>query len=77
VKPAALLYFLCADGSTAILRIPAPQVGIFLADQVSVDPANVLVVALVAAALAAPLESASGSAATGFLAGYLEGTPQR
>jgi hypothetical protein len=75
-KPAALLYFLCGDGSTAILRIPSPQVGIFLADQVTVDPTNALVITLVAACVGS-LQSASGSTAVSLQAGVLEGLPQR
>lgn len=76
LKPAALCYFLCADGTTAVLRVPAPRVGIFLADQVTVDGSNALVTALVAACVG-QLQSTSGSLATGFLAGYLEGLPKR
>jgi hypothetical protein len=75
-KPAALLYLLCADSTTAVFRIPAPQVGIFLADQVTVDPANAAVVTLVAA-LVGSLLSASGSPAVSLQAGVLEGLPPR
>src|SRR5215470_4822693 len=37
----ALLQFLCADGTTAVLRIPAPQVAIFLADGTTVDSTTI------------------------------------
>lgn len=73
VKPDAVLYFSCADTTVASLRIPSPKVGIFLADQTTVDPANTDVVALVAAAVG-NLASASGSLATFFVAGRLDTT---
>lgn len=76
VKPAALLYFLCADGTTAVLRIPSPQVGIFLADQETVDPANAAVVALVAVVVG-NMTNEAGSLVTGFQAGRLESLRSR
>lgn len=71
VKPDAVLYFACADTTVAALRIPSPQVGIFLADQVTINPANAAVAVLIAAAVG-NLASASGSLATAFLAGRLD-----
>ena len=71
VKPDAVLYFTCGDATVAQLRVPAPQVGIFLADQATIDPANAAVITLVAAAVG-NLASSSGSLATAFLAGRLD-----
>jgi hypothetical protein len=76
VVPFALLYYLCADGTTAQLRIPSPQVGIFLADQATVDPANALIVALNTVVVGS-MTNESGSLVTGYQAGRLESTPRR
>ena len=42
VKPTALLYFGCMDGTTAIVRIPAPDIVMFLADRQTIDASNLL-----------------------------------
>jgi len=76
LRPAALIYYLCADTTTAILRIPSPQVGIFLADQVTVDPANAAIVALNAAVIGA-MTNEAGSLVTAYQAGRLEALPKR
>lgn len=67
----AELAYQCADMSEAALRLPAPQVGIFLADGSTVDPANALVIAINAAAIGA-LVSSTGSPAVTFVSGRLQ-----
>ncbi len=69
-SPDAVLTFQCADGSIARLVLPAPQIGIFLADQETVDPANAGVIALVAACIGS-LASSTGSPAATYLGGTL------
>lgn len=71
--PVAQLLFICADATIAYLSIPAPQVGIFLADQATINLANPLIVLLIAACLVpgAELLSATGSPATAPIGGRL------
>jgi hypothetical protein len=76
VKPAALLYFTCADGSVAQLRIPSPHVAVFLADQETVDSSNAGVASLITACIG-HLASTTGSLATAYQAGRLESLPSR
>ena len=64
----ALLNFLCADGTSVQLAIPAPQIGIFLADGVTVDASTITT--LIADCIG-NLESTTGSLATSFLGGFL------
>lgn len=66
----AAFTFICADNSQVDLILPAPSVGIFLADQVTVDITNATVSALVAACVGS-LTSATGSAATALLGATL------
>ena len=66
----AILYFACADGTVAQVVIPAPALGIFLADGDTVDPANAFVAGLITACVG-NLESASASQATAYLGGRL------
>jgi len=63
-----LLQFLCADNTTAILRLIAPSISIFLADGVTVDSTAI---ATLIADCVGNLESATGSLATAFLGGFL------
>lgn len=65
----AALVFVCADGTTTAIIVPAPALAIFMADGETVDITNVDVVAFVAAAVAAPLTNGSGSAVTGLVSG--------
>lgn len=64
----ALLNFACADGTSVQLAIPAPQIGIFLADGVTVDATTITT--LIADCIG-NLESTTGSLATSFLGGFL------
>jgi len=66
----AALLFLCADNTQATVLIPCPSLSIFLADQETVDAANVFVAALITACIG-NLESATGSLAVSYLGGYL------
>lgn len=76
LRPAADLYYLCADNTQVALRIPSPKAALFLADQETVNPMNGLVVALNAAAIGA-LTNAAGSPAVSFTAGRLEALRKR
>ena len=64
----ANLVFACADGTTAQIRLPAPQLGIMLADGVTVDAS--MIPTLIADCIG-NLQSPTGSLATGFLSGRL------
>ena len=68
----ALMQFMCADGTVARLAIPAPQIGIFLADGVTVD--STMIADLIAACVGT-LAAPSGSLATSFLVGILQRRP--
>lgn len=68
VRQAATLNFLCADGTSAELTIPSPQIGIFLADGVTVDPTTITT--LIADCIG-NLLSASLSPAVSFQVGFL------
>lgn len=70
VRLQAILYFACADTTIAQVVIPAPASGVFLADQETIDPANVLVAGLITACIG-NLMSSSGSLATAYLGGRL------
>lgn len=72
LQPMAQLLYLCTDLSVATLNVPAPILGLFLADKETVDPASAAAVAITTAALAAGgLVSATASAATALLGGKL------
>ena len=64
----ANLLFLCADGTTAQLKLPAPKISIFLADGVTIDASAITT--LIADCIGS-LQSASGSLAVSFQAGRL------
>ena len=64
----ALLQFMCADGTTAVLRIVAPSISIFLADGVTVDATTITTLIT---DCVGNLESPTGSLATSFLGGFL------
>ena len=68
VSQRAALLFLCADGTTARVDLIAPQLGIFLADGVTVDSTTIggVIAACVGTALSATL-----SPAVSFLGGFL------
>jgi hypothetical protein len=66
---AALLTFICADNTLARVRVPAPKLTLFLADQQTVDPASA---AAIVATCIGVLVSSSGSLATAFAGGVLE-----
>lgn len=66
----ALLVYQCADGTSVQVRIPAPQLAIFLADGRTVDPANAAVLTLNAAVIGV-LVSTTGSLATAYQSGSL------
>jgi len=70
VQQRAALSFICGDATIAVLIVPCPAVSIFLADQQTVDPANLQVIALVAACIGS-LTSSTGSAAVAFIGGVL------
>lgn len=76
LKPAALLYYNCADGTLAELRIPSPQLGIFLADQETIDAAAAAIVALNAVTIG-NLCNPAGSATVSFAGGRLESLRKR
>jgi len=62
----ANLVFLCADGTTAQIRLPAPSLSIMLADGVTVDAT---MIATLIADCVGNLESPTGSLAVSFLSG--------
>lgn len=66
--PPTILNFLCADGTIAVVRLPAAKIGIFLADGVTVDASAITDVIT---ACVGNLRSPSGSLATSFLGGTL------
>jgi len=67
----ARLAFQTAAGNIVRLTLPAPTIAIFLADRITVDPANTLVIAIVAAAIGS-LTDGSGNAVVSFLGGYYD-----
>jgi hypothetical protein len=69
----ARLVFGAADGTEVDIIIPAPQIGIFLADGITVDSSNANVAQLITDVIANGV-SASGSAVTAYLSGYMEPT---
>lgn len=69
-KMAARLLFETASGSILSLTIPAPDIAIFKADGVTIDPTNADIVALIAACIG-ELSDTSGAVATSFLGGAL------
>lgn len=69
VKSAATLLFQTGAGTIVRVTIPAPAVGIFLADQQTVDPAQV---AAIIAAAVGTLTDISGNVVTSYLGGTLE-----
>lgn len=68
----AVLTFQCADTTIAKVALPAPQLGIFLADGQTVDATQIA--AIIANALAV-LVSNTGSPATAYLGGFLTARP--
>ena len=70
----AHLVFACADGTSARIDIPAPQIGIFLSDGVTVDAT--MIATLIADAIG-NLLSPSQSPATAYLSGVLGKLPVR
>lgn len=62
----AILYFQTASGVMVQLQLPAPQIGIFMADQYTVDPSQIT--AIIAAAISA-LTDPSGNAVVGYVNG--------
>lgn len=70
LRVAALLTFQDATGSAARLILPSPHDTIFMADNVTVDPTNAEVLAIIAAAVG-HLVCGSGSVAVAFVGGQL------
>lgn len=68
VNQFANLLFLCADGTTAQIRLPAPQLGIMLADGVTVDPTAITTLI---ADCVGNLQGPDGSLAVSFQAGRM------
>jgi len=64
----AILTFVCSDGTNVLLPVYAPAYSIFLADLVTVDPANADVASLISAMIANAV-GASGSPVTAFVGG--------
>jgi len=71
VKSSAQLLYQTGSGAQLKLTIPAPSIGIFLADRQTIDPANALIIAINAAAIGL-LSDAAGNAATTFIGGTLQ-----
>lgn len=69
-KMAARLNFQTGAGTIVALTIPAPSSAIFLADGITVDPANADVATLLAACIGV-LSDPSGSLAVSFVGGTL------
>lgn len=68
------LLFQTASGSILRLTVPGPNINVFLADKVTVDPANANIVALVAACIGL-LSDGQGHPAVLYLGGrYLRGS---
>lgn len=65
------LTFQTGSGSILRLTVPAPSLGIFLADGKTVDPANASVIALVAACIG-NLSDGGGNTAAVYLGGVLQ-----
>lgn len=68
VTQQATLLFQCADGTSARVDIPAPQIGIFMADGVTVDPSTI---GTLIADCIGNLLSSSASPAVSFTVGFL------
>ena len=68
LQQVANLLFLCADGTTAQLQLPAPKVAIMLADGVTVDASTITT--LIGDCVGS-LQGPSGSLAVSFQAGRL------
>jgi hypothetical protein len=69
INTTAILIFADALGNIATLKLPAPQLGIFMSDNETVDPAQIT--AIIAAAIG-NLLTASGNPVTAFVKGYLQ-----
>lgn len=67
VQDGALLSFQTASGSIIKLLLPAPQLGIFMADHQTVDPAQI--VALIASCIGS-LSDGAGNAAISYIGGF-------
>lgn len=71
---AAELLFQTGAGTIVRLVVPAPGISVFKADGVTIDPANVNIIALVAACTGL-MTDGNGNAVTGYLGGrYKRGT---
>jgi hypothetical protein len=78
----AMLMFVDTKGNIHRLKVPSPKRSIFMADGVTVDPANAGVIALVAGLItgtAGPTNATDrdGNGYTKFVGGLLQKTPQR
>lgn len=69
VVDSAVLSFSTSTGTLVGLLVPAFKESLYLADNQTVDPAQPLIIALVAAALALPLVDSSGNAVTAYVGG--------
>jgi hypothetical protein len=69
VTDSAVLSFVTAVGSLVGVIVPGFQEALYLADNQTVDPAQPLVIALVAATLALPIVDSSGNAVVAFVGG--------
>lgn len=67
----ARLLFQTGSGSIIRLTLPAPKVALFLADKITVDPANATVVSIVNAAVG-HLSDGAGSAVVSFVGGVYD-----
>jgi hypothetical protein len=69
VNDAALLSFTTAVGSLVGVLAPGFKEALYLADNQTVDPAQPLVITLVATALAVPLVDSAGNPVTAYVGG--------
>jgi len=70
----AILTFQCTDFSQVDIILPAPQLGDFLADGATIDPASAAIATLITACIG-NLESSTGATAASFVAGTLQPSP--
>lgn len=69
VADSAVLSFVTALGTIVGVVIPAFKEALYLADNQTVDPAQPLVIAVIAAAIALPVVDGSGNAAIAYIGG--------
>lgn len=69
-KMSCRLIYQTASGGSLYITLPAPQLGIFLSDGVTVDPANGLVIAINTAAIGL-LSDGAGNVAVSYVGGLL------